>query len=515
MAINQPTLAPHLPIEDMATQATRLQLDEAPAPAGTPETRARVALEQLEQVFADWTWTDASLFEAARDRARAHALDVFAAASGEEQIDTALLVAAADLISALRMELADSPRKASRLLNRIERLGTVPRIELSREVLRAPELLSIAPGEALKAQLGMLIAFAPLRSVSLWTRDSDERIECACHRGDGAPSRGEQQLAKKLLAGDVVEPGPRGLLFGVVVPAHGVRLGALVGAVNPGDRELSQVVVNESVPMLAAVIERKTLVAQNLAAHHALIEASERKLVRLGFDLHDGPIQDLAALADDLRLFRDQLELMLGSTQDRDLVRGRIEDLDAQLVSVDGELRRLSGEVQAASVLLNQPFRTALRQRVQAFAARTAIKPRLRLRGDMNLLSTSQQIALLNIIQESLSNIREHADASEVQISVSATHEGVKAKVVDDGRGFEIEPTLMRAAREGRIGLLAMNERVRLLGGECRIESSPGGPTVVSVTLEPWPPHADQAPGSRSGRRLPAHAADKAQASRA
>jgi signal transduction histidine kinase len=55
----------------------------------------------------------------------------------------------------------------------------------------------------------------------------------------------------------------------------------------------------------------------------------------------------------------------------------------------------------------------------------------------------------------------------------------------------------MRAAREGRIGLIAMNERVRLLGGQCRIDSRPGGPTVVSVALEPWAPPQSAAGAGR------------------
>src|SRR5207302_9792051 len=108
--------------------------------------------------------------------------------------------------------------------------------------------------------------------------------------------------------------------------------------------------------------------------------------------------------------------------------------------------------------------------------------------GDTELLSTSQQIALLNIVQEALSNIREHARASAVQITVSVDRDGVKARIVDNGEGFELESTLVRAGREGRMGLIAINERVRLLGGQCQIDSRPGGPTVVSVALERWTP---------------------------
>ena len=57
---------------------------------------------------------------------------------------------------------------------------------------------------------------------------------------------------------------------------------------------------------------------------------------------------------------------------------------------------------------------------------------------------------------------------SEVEVAVSASHDGVTARVQDNGRGFELESTLVRAARDGRVGLLGMHERVRRLGGRCR-----------------------------------------------
>ena len=76
-------------------------------------------------------------------------------------------------------------------------------------------------------------------------------------------------------------------------------------------------------------------------------------------------------------------------------------------------------------------------------------------------------------------------------MSVNAS--GVEAQVTDNGRGFDPESTLIRAAREGRLGLVAIHERVRLLGGQCRIDSRSGGPTVVSVALERWEPLAQEA----------------------
>jgi signal transduction histidine kinase len=59
----------------------------------------------------------------------------------------------------------------------------------------------------------------------------------------------------------------------------------------------------------------------------------------------------------------------------------------------------------------------------------------------------------------------------------------VRATVTDDGSGFEPETALIRAAREGHLGLVGMHERVRMLGGDTQIESRPGGPTVISVVI--------------------------------
>src|SRR5262249_58649599 len=134
-------------------------------------------------------------------------------------------------------------------------------------------------------------------------------------------------------------------------------------------------VLREAKPLLSAVLERDRLLTANAASERALVASSERKLTRLGFDLHDGPIQDVTVLAEDLRLLRAELERRLGPLAWHDPVSQRIEELALQLTALDAELRRLSSEVQAASVLLDGPFHAALRDRVQAFAARTGIEP--------------------------------------------------------------------------------------------------------------------------------------------
>lgn len=452
-------------------------------------------LRRLERVFADFEWPEPPVFVRARKHARERALEALEG-GGVDATRTALLVAAAELFSTMRVELAARPQDAAHLAEQLEEVVGVSRMALARETLRAPELLTASPTVAIDVQLAMLAAFAPLRSASLWTLDDSEQVNCMRHVGEGDPSRGAKQLAQRLLGGESAEPNTRRLLLGLPVERWHQPLAALVGCARPGMRDSCHLFLAEAVPMLGAVLERDILLAGNAASERALVESSERKLTRLGFDLHDGPIQEVAVLAEDLRMFRSQLESSLETPRQRELVRGRMEDLDAQLEGLEVQLRRLSREVHAP-VLLNRPFTRALRDVIQAFAARTNIEPRLILDGELSLLSVSQQIALLNIVHEALTNVREHSNATEVEIAVSVNASGVEAQVTDNGRGFDLERTLIRAAREGRLGLVAIHERVRLLGGRCRVDSRPGGPTVVSLALERWEPLVQEVQPSR------------------
>jgi signal transduction histidine kinase len=212
--------------------------------------------------------------------------------------------------------------------------------------------------------------------------------------------------------------------------------------------------------------------------------AHERRLLRLGFDVHDGPLQDLAMLAEDLRLLRRQLSDVLPADM-APLVLGRFDDLDAQVSGLDEQLRRISASVQSGLVD-DRPLKDGLAHMAEAFARRAGVRPRLRVEGELDELTDSQRLALLSIVGEALNNAREHSHASVVEVEVSGGRQELRAAVRDDGTGFDVEETLMRSAREGRLGLVGLNERARLLGGACEISSRPGGPTEIAVRLPRW-----------------------------
>ena len=86
------------------------------------------------------------------------------------------------------------------------------------------------------------------------------------------------------------------------------------------------------------------------AAEPGLAEANERLLVRLGFDLHDGPLQQVYALAQDVRLLREQMVALVDS-EHRDPVVGRFGDLESQLAELHQDLRDLAHSLEPRSLL--------------------------------------------------------------------------------------------------------------------------------------------------------------------
>lgn len=218
-----------------------------------------------------------------------------------------------------------------------------------------------------------------------------------------------------------------------------------------------------------------------------LAAANERLLVRLGFDLHDGPLQQVYALAQDVRLLREQLVGLVASTH-RETVVGRFADLESQLGELHQDLRDLAHSLEPRS-LLQQPLPEAVERELAALNRRTGISTSIAVEGSFDALTASQRIALLRVLQEALSNIRHHSGSREVAVILrEEVFKGVCMEIRDDGRGFDPAGVVPAEDGESGIGLVGMRARLQLLGGRLEIESAPGGPTTVRATLPRWLP---------------------------
>ena len=408
----------------------------------------------------------------------------------------------ADVLNGLWLEREWRADDAQDLFQGMAEATGLPREYVAMAVaLRAlshPSALELPPATAIEAELGMLFAFAPVVAVSLWTRELGGKLACVIYRGPRQPSRRMRGLAARALAGEEVAAQ----LQAVPVMRWNEPRAALVARAASNGRQRCLVCLREAAGTLGPVFERQALLEQSAERERSLVEASERALVRLGFDLHDGPVQDVISLGLELQSFRRQLAATLPANgRTREILLGRVDDIHARLAALDTSVRDLSRSLDAPA-LADRPFKETLSAELDAFKKATGVTPALTLRGSFDGLTPSQRIALLRILHEALTNVRHHSGADRVRVDVTASKGHLRARIEDNGRGFDVERTLSGMSRRGRLGLLGMGERARLLGGSCDIRSAPGGPTTVSVALPRWNPMTGVALNA-SGREAP------------
>jgi signal transduction histidine kinase len=447
-------------------------------------------LERLEAVLVVGGLDETEVGEAAgRARHRALALASVMGAGRAAAVEAGALFAG-QVVGNLALRREWSPQEVDPLLRLLAAYQPHPAgllgFKVYRYALDALRDEGVPPRPAIEATLRLLLAFAPVEEASLWTAEAGHPLRCCAFTGIG-PTRRMRAVAKEAIAGAAARWRERGSIHGVPVSRWGQPSGALVVRARPAERERALVFAGEAASRLAAELERTSLLESSASREQRLVAASERRLARLGFDIHDGPIQDVAALATDLRFFRTQLRRETAVGQPAELLVSRVDDFEARLVALDRELRELAHSLERTSAV-DRPFGEALRSHLAAFTTRNDVAVRLDLRGDPEQLTTSQRLAILAFVREAMVNVRDHSGARTATVTVSVGRAHTHAAVLDDGRGFDVERTLVNAARRGRLGLVGMSERMRMLGGRLQLESRAGGPTRVAVTVPRWDP---------------------------
>jgi signal transduction histidine kinase len=479
-------------VADLSAQTTGLVTAIRPSLAPASPSPGRDSLDELETAFArfDGRPDTAEAFRAAAERA--HAL-VEAAGADPEAQRSAGLAFAADALAAVTPERTSLTETIDDMVSTLARILEISpetaALELFLRTSSNPGLHDLPPLLTLELQLRLLLALAPVSDVSLWADGHSERVQCLAHVGDAPATRRVRHVVRSVLDGQ--ENGcarERGTIHGVPVLRWQQPYAVLVARARPEDRRRTLAFLREAAARIGPVLEREMLLERHAARERGLIEAREKRLLRLGFDLHDGPIQDLVALASDVRLAQEQIDEHV-SGRTRQLVLGRFEDIGAQIVELDAKLRNLAHSLEPSGVI-DRPLAGVLRHEVESFQRRAEMQVTLDVNGNLDSLTASQRIALYQIVHEGLANVRNHSEATEVLVSVRSRERGIEAEIVDNGKGFPVEPTLIRAAKRGRLGLVGIGERVRLLGGTFDVQSRPGGPTTLTLLLPRWEPPA-------------------------
>jgi signal transduction histidine kinase len=240
-----------------------------------------------------------------------------------------------------------------------------------------------------------------------------------------------------------------------------------------------QLLIQSYANLAAVVIQNSWLfeeVRRSNRQLHALsqriMQAQEQERLHLSRELHDESGQLLAGLM-------VQLGLLERDFDQPDIVNQRVSELKETTNKVQDNLHKLAVNLRPAS-LDHLGLVTALEQYVKEFSKQYNIKVGFDAVGmHKERLPNDVETALFRIVQESLTNVILHAQATRVDVLISHRRGQVAATIEDDGVGFiPTSPTF-----EDHLGLFGMRERVEMLGGKFTIESSPGKGTTVNVEV--------------------------------
>ena len=205
-----------------------------------------------------------------------------------------------------------------------------------------------------------------------------------------------------------------------------------------------------------------------------LIVAHEAERLRLALDLHDGISQQLAGFSLVLSGFR---RLIVECDQTR--LEASVTRLQQQTIGLADSVQRLSHDLHPGT-LQQIGLRAALESHCAEFRLRHRIEVTFRAAADASTIATDVSLCLFRVAQEAMLNVAKHADALRTHVELSHENGHQKLAIADDGRGFDT--ARVRRARDG-LGLLSIEERVRVLNGTVEIESHAGRGTTVRVAI--------------------------------
>ena len=209
---------------------------------------------------------------------------------------------------------------------------------------------------------------------------------------------------------------------------------------------------------------------RRLAAH--LEKAREEERTRIAHELHDELGQAMTAMRIDIAWIQKNIP----SSAPR--LRSRIESLGALADEALANVRRLSMEMRP-SILDDLGLQAALEWQVSDFAQRTGIAARLEDGLNDAHLTPEQATALFRIVQEALTNISRHAQATRVRVLLREKDGQGFCRIIDNGLGI----TDQAMAKRRSFGVVGMRQRVLALGGGFDIAGRPGRGTEIRISI--------------------------------
>lgn len=219
-----------------------------------------------------------------------------------------------------------------------------------------------------------------------------------------------------------------------------------------------------------ALVESRQLLRE-LSRHQKTLLEEERKYI--AHEIHDELGQRLTALKMDISLLR----LRFG--KDPELLE-KLEEMRGLAEGTISVVRNIASDLRPSALDLG--LVPAIEWLAQDLESHSDICCRLDLGNEEIPMNDTQATVLFRVVQESLTNVARHAEASEVVITLRYGNGQLQLQIHDDGRGFDPAAVIQSLG----FGLFGMRERAISLGGKLRIDSAPARGTTVSIEF-PFP----------------------------
>lgn len=229
--------------------------------------------------------------------------------------------------------------------------------------------------------------------------------------------------------------------------------------------------LREALVMLAdSAIDKERLARRYV---NDLVKIQEEERARISREIHDGPLQDITALLQRLRL----LSMEMDSPCEREKC---LDEAERVAMTSVREMRELCDNL--TPPWLDLGLSQAITELTERLSAQLGIKIITDLQ-DVPELPNEATLAFFRVVQEAINNSARHSGASCVKISLRDTGKKLLLQIEDDGQGFEVPENITELRVHGHRGLSNMKERMSIVGGTMEISSAPGKGTVIRCEL--------------------------------
>jgi two-component system, NarL family, sensor histidine kinase DegS len=229
---------------------------------------------------------------------------------------------------------------------------------------------------------------------------------------------------------------------------------------------------------IARDVTRERRMQENLRYYlEQVTRAQEEERIRIARELHDDTIQALVVLS------RQLDEIATSENHMPTDKKVELENLRQDTNNIMAGIRRLSQDLRPPT-LDRLGLIPALEWLVDDVKKHSGLIVKLSVSGSERRLHPEAELLLFRIVQEALRNVWRHAEATEVKIKVE-TSSRIRITIKDNGKGFNVPDTIGDLAKDGRLGLVGMHERIQLIGGTLKMTSKPqkGTSLVIDVPL--------------------------------